>query len=76
MSEQLVGNRVKVNARLGTRVSLLDYVRETMYLYGIKRGCNQGACVACTVLVDGERVAMRKPRRCVGGVPMPTGAAG
>lgn len=38
------------------RVSLLDLLRERAHLTGTKVGCNQGACGACTVLVDGERV--------------------
>jgi xanthine dehydrogenase YagT iron-sulfur-binding subunit len=38
------------------RVSLLDLLRETLNLHGTKKGCNQGACGACTVLVDGERI--------------------
>ena len=38
------------------RTSLLDLLRERNGLSGTKLGCNQGACGACTVLVDGERV--------------------
>jgi xanthine dehydrogenase YagT iron-sulfur-binding subunit len=39
-----------------TRVSLLDFLRDHLNLAGTKKGCNQGACGACTVLVDGERI--------------------
>ncbi|MBV9051952.1 MAG: 2Fe-2S iron-sulfur cluster binding domain-containing protein [Hyphomicrobiales bacterium] len=38
------------------RTSLLDLLRDHLGLTGSKKGCNQGACGACTVLVDGERI--------------------
>jgi xanthine dehydrogenase YagT iron-sulfur-binding subunit len=39
-----------------SRTSLLDLLRERVGLTGTKKGCNQGACGACTVLLDGRRV--------------------
>lgn len=38
------------------RISLLDFLREHLGLTGSKKGCNQGACGACTVLANGERI--------------------
>jgi xanthine dehydrogenase YagT iron-sulfur-binding subunit len=42
--------------RVDSRVSLLDALRDHLALTGTKKGCDQGACGACTVLVDGRRV--------------------
>jgi xanthine dehydrogenase YagT iron-sulfur-binding subunit len=42
--------------RLDPGVTLLDALRDALGLTGTKKGCDQGACGACTVLVDGRRV--------------------
>ncbi|EPX62337.1 Periplasmic aromatic aldehyde oxidoreductase, iron-sulfur subunit YagT [Cystobacter fuscus DSM 2262] len=46
-----------VEVAIDTRTSLLDLVREQLGLTGTKKGCDHGQCGACTVHVDGRRVA-------------------
>jgi xanthine dehydrogenase YagT iron-sulfur-binding subunit len=52
----LLVNREPRRLRVDPRVTLLDALRERLGLIGTKKGCDQGQCGACTVLVDGRRV--------------------
>jgi carbon-monoxide dehydrogenase small subunit len=61
MSETLHEIAVEVNggrrvARVPTRLSLVDWLREELRLTGTHVGCEHGVCGACSVMLDGEPV--------------------
>jgi xanthine dehydrogenase YagT iron-sulfur-binding subunit len=57
----LVTVELEINGRsrtltLDPRTTLLDALREQLALTGTKKGCDQGQCGACTVIVNGQRI--------------------
>ena len=56
VSVSLTVNGTRHALALDPRTTLLDLLREHLDLTGTKKGCDQGQCGACTVLIDGRRV--------------------
>jgi 4-hydroxybenzoyl-CoA reductase subunit gamma len=53
--------RLKLNGRwredaVAENQLLIDYLRDTARLTGVKSGCDGGECGACTVIIDGDAV--------------------
>lgn len=49
-------NGAEHQLQLEPRTTLLDALRDRLHLTGSKKGCDQGQCGACTVIIDGRRV--------------------
>jgi len=52
----LTVNGEKYEAEVEPRLSLVDFLRETLALTGTHVGCEHGVCGACTVLLDGRAI--------------------
>jgi xanthine dehydrogenase YagT iron-sulfur-binding subunit len=52
----LIVNGVERKLEVAPWTTLLDLLRERLDLTGTKKGCDQGQCGACTVLIDGRRI--------------------
>ena len=61
-------NGQRMALALEPSTTLLDALREQTALTGTKKGCDQGACGACTVHIDGQRVlaCLTLAQRCAG----------
>ena len=57
VSVSLTINGQRHSLTLDPRTTILDLLRERLDLTGTKKGCDQGQCGACTVLVNGRRTA-------------------
>ncbi len=61
MTEKLYPVSIEVNgtlreAQVSARLTLVDFLRDTLFLTGTHTGCEHGICGACSVLLDGEPV--------------------
>ncbi len=56
METRFTVNGRAVSLDLDPRTTLLDALCEHLHLTGTKKGCDQGQCGACTVLVAGRRI--------------------
>jgi len=67
-SVELTVNGERRTLEVEPNKTLLEALRDEMQLTGTKRGCDIGACGACTVIVDGEAIlsCMTQAARCEG----------
>lgn len=49
-------NGEETEAYVQDNMTMLDFLRKEMHLTGAKRGCEEGECGSCTIMLDGEPV--------------------
>ncbi len=49
-------NGKEYNVEVDENKRLLDLLREELHLVGVKEGCSEGECGACSIIMDGELV--------------------
>ena len=53
---ELVVNGEKVHEMIDPNMTLLNFLRNNLKLFGAKEGCGEGECGACTIIMDNRTV--------------------